>query len=213
MRDEKGRFMKGSEGFTGRHSEESKKLMSKSHKGHIAWNKGKTKKEFPQLSNSGAKKGIHCRNGFKKGSHGHLGFKHSEESKQNMSLSLMGQKRSEKTRIKMSNSLKRAYQEGKRSNWKGWITPFNRMLRASSMWKIWREAVFLRDNFTCQNPECEYCHNKIGVMLHPHHIKPFAEFPELRFVVSNGITYCAEFHLNSKLLHKGISKGEIQCQA
>jgi len=53
MRDEKGRFMKGSEGFTGRHSEESKKLMSKSHKGHIAWNKGKTKKEFPQLSNSG----------------------------------------------------------------------------------------------------------------------------------------------------------------
>jgi hypothetical protein len=98
----------------------------------------------------------------------------------------------------------------KRYNWKGGITPLNRKLRASSMWKIWREAIFLRDNFTCQNPNCEFCNNKMGVMLHPHHIKSFAEFPELRFVISNGITYCAEFHLNSKLLHKGILKEKLK---
>ena len=72
------------------------------------------------------------------------------------------------------------------------------------MWKIWREAVFLKDNFTCQNNNCFYCNNKIGVMLHSHHIKSFAEYPELRFDINNGITYCKEFHINSKKLHKGI---------
>lgn len=99
------------------------------------------------------------------------------------------------------------YQAGeKHYNWKGGISPLNRRLRTSSMWKIWREAVFLRDNFTCQNKDCEYCQNKMGVMLHPHHIKPFSKFPELRFRIDNGITYCAEFHINSKTLHKGILK-------
>ena len=84
-------------------------------------------------------------------------------------------------------------------NWKGGITPLNKRLRCSSKWKIWRELVFLRDNFTCQNINCEYCNNKIGVMLHPHHIKQLALYPELAFNVNNGVTYCAEFHLNSKL--------------
>ena len=79
------------------------------------------------------------------------------------------------------------------------------------MWKIWREAVFLRDNFTCQNKGCEFCNNKIGVMIHPHHKKPVAIFPELAFKVDNGITYCAEYHINSGL-HKGIKKG-IKCQS
>ena len=84
-------------------------------------------------------------------------------------------------------------------NWKGGKTPLNKRLRCSSKWKIWRELIFLRDNFTCQNKNCKYCNNKIGVMLHPHHIKPLALHPELVFEVDNGITYCAEFHLNSKL--------------
>ncbi len=79
----------------------------------------------------------------------------------------------------------------------------NILLRSRSAWKIWRELVFLRDNFTCQNQNCEFCNNKIGVMLHPHHIKPLALFPELAFRVDNGITYCAEYHIKSGL-HKGI---------
>ncbi|GAG95350.1 unnamed protein product, partial [marine sediment metagenome] len=98
-------------------------------------------------------------------------------------------------------------------NWKG-VTPLNKLLRCGSKWKIWRELVFLRDNFTCQNPNCPYCHNKIGVLLHPHHIKPLALYPELVFDINNGITYCAEFHIKSglhksiqeELLHKNIQK-------
>jgi len=84
-------------------------------------------------------------------------------------------------------------------NWKGGITTLNKLLRNSSKWKIWREFIFLRDNFTCQNKNCEFCNNKIGVLLHPHHIKQLSEFPELAFKIDNGITYCAEYHLKSGL--------------
>lgn len=92
-------------------------------------------------------------------------------------------------------------------NWKGGITPMNSLLRTCSKYKIWRELIFLRDNFTCQNPDCPYCHNKIGVYLHPHHIKSKTKFPELAFKIDNGITYCAEFHIKSGL-HKGIMQKE-----
>ena len=74
-------------------------------------------------------------------------------------------------------------------------------LRQTSKYKIWRELVFLRDNFICQNLNCVYCKNKQGVMLNPHHIKSFVKYPESRFDINNGITYCKEFHINSKL-HK-----------
>ncbi len=94
-------------------------------------------------------------------------------------------------------------------NWKGGISSFNRKLRVSSKWKIWRELVFLRDNFTCQNKDCSFCSNKIGAMLHPHHIKPLALYPKLVFKVDNGTTYCAEFHINSKELHKGIAHNQL----
>ena len=87
----------------------------------------------------------------------------------------------------------------KNVNWKGGITSLNDKLRSSSKFKIWREAVFLRDNFTCQNKKCKFCNNKIGVFLHPHHIKQLAFYPELAFDINNGITYCAEFHLKSNL--------------
>jgi len=103
------------------------------------------------------------------------------------------------------------YKSGKEHyNWKGGISPINRRLKNSSMYKIWRELVFLRDNFTCQNPNCSYCHNEIGVFLHPHHSKPFALYPNLRFDVNNGITYCKEFHINSKELHKGILNKSLE---
>ena len=95
--------------------------------------------------------------------------------------------------------------------WNGFKSDFNRRLRSGSKWKIWRELVFLRDNFTCQNSNCEYCDNKIGVMIHPHHIKLLSKHPELAFKTYNGITYCKEFHLGSglhnniKIIQKGVN--------
>jgi 5-methylcytosine-specific restriction endonuclease McrA len=80
---------------------------------------------------------------------------------------------------------------GENSNfWRGGISKKNRLLRSSSRWKKWREAVFKRDNWTCQ--KC----GKKNTYLHPHHIKQFAYFPKLRFVIKNGITLCLNCHKN-----------------
>jgi len=63
----------------------------------------------------------------------------------------------------------------------------NELERKSTKYKVWRSQVFLRDNFTCQD-----CGSKIDI--HPHHIKPFAKYKELRFEVSNGQTLCSKCH-------------------
>lgn len=117
-----------------------------------------------------------------------------------LGISNIGRKHTKETREKISI----AHRGAKAYNYTG-ITPLSKLLRGRSMWKIWREAVFLRDNFTCQNEDCTFCNNKIGSMLHPHHIKPVALFPELVFQIQNGITYCAEYHMKSEL-HVGIQK-------
>ena len=51
----------------------------------------------------------------------------------------------------------------------------------------WRAAVLKRDGYTCQ-----HCGNKQH--LQAHHIKEWAKFPALRFVVSNGLTLCQPCH-------------------
>jgi endogenous inhibitor of DNA gyrase (YacG/DUF329 family) len=129
------------------------------------------------------------------------GKKHTKKTKENIRNKKVGQLHSEKT-IKLMSSQRQGENHW---NWQGGITPLNKLLRLSSKWKIWREAIFLRDNFTCQNPNCEYCKNKMGVKLHPHHIKPIKLFPELIFNIDNGITYCAEFHIKGGL-HKEMQK-------
>ncbi len=50
-------FKKGSAGFTGRHSLETKEKMRLAKLGKSPPNKGKTKKDYPNLSNSGVKIG------------------------------------------------------------------------------------------------------------------------------------------------------------
>jgi len=60
-------------------------------------------------------------------------------------------------------------------------------------YKKWRKAVFLRDNYTCQE-----CGTKNGngksVYLEPHHIKGWAKYFELRYDINNGITLCQKCH-------------------
>lgn len=54
--------------------------------------------------------------------------------------------------------------------------------------KAWAVAVISRDNATCQR--CGVS----GVELHAHHIKPYQDFPELRWDISNGLTLCYRCH-------------------
>ncbi len=93
-------------------------------------------------------------------------------------------------------------------DWKEFKSDLNRRLRNTAKYQIWRNAVFLRDDFTCQNPYCKFCNNKIGIFIHAHHIQSIAEFPELMFNIDNGITYCEEFHLRGNL-HEGIAKKQL----
>lgn len=79
------------------------------------------------------------------------------------------------------------------SGWKGGVSSQNECIRQSSEFKQWRDAVFSRDNYTCRR--CSAKHQAGSrPKLHPHHIKTFAEYPELRFVVENGLTLCASCH-------------------
>lgn len=86
--------------------------------------------------------------------------------------------------------------------WKGGISTINRRIRASSNFRLWREAVFLRDNWICQKCKIKSSNGKL-VYLHPHHIKSFAQFPELRFAIDNGITLCNKCHKKEHLENKG----------
>ena len=67
-------------------------------------------------------------------------------------------------------------------------TPENVKIRKSIEGRLWREAVFARDNYTCQ--KC----GQHGWHLNAHHIKDFAEFIELRTSIKNGITFCKNCH-------------------
>jgi 5-methylcytosine-specific restriction endonuclease McrA len=161
-------------------------------------------------------KGHKAINPFLKGNGLRLGIKMTTEQKEKISKSNKGRKLSEEHREKLRRAKigyipwikgknhtletkKRLSKQrkgistwwtkgDKNNNWKGGITPTIKKLRQSIEYKLWREAVFKRDNWTCQ-----FC-GKIGGQLNADHIKMFAYHPELRFAIDNGRTLCRECH-------------------
>ena len=216
---------------------------------HIPWNKGKTAKTDKRVarpwlnkhrSKETKQKLSEAHKGTKKpwvtGNY-IKGHKHSEETKKKLSNAKLGNKNPMKkadVKLKVSESLKKAYKEGRLKNgfqkghglinggvkgkhwklsdetrkkmsvghkgencifWKGGITNKNKKIRNTIEFRLWREAVFARDNWACQG-----C-NKIGGELHAHHIKRFSKYPELRFAIDNGIKLCYNCHIK-KHIHK-----------
>lgn len=106
-----------------------------------------------------------------------LGRKHTPESLKRMSAA---------QKLRCENEDRRG---AKSPHWKGGIANRNHVARTSKAFIEWRCLVFTRDNWTCQ--DC----GQHGVHLHPHHIKEFAKYPELRFDVDNGLTLCRPCHL------------------
>lgn len=75
-------------------------------------------------------------------------------------------------------------------NWKGGIGEG----RTTKEYKRWRRAVIKRDSHTCQICGC------VPSTVVAHHIKSYADYADLRFDVSNGITLCRPCHAK---LHAG----------
>lgn len=86
-------------------------------------------------------------------------------------------------------SVKSEFKKGNRPwNYKGGIATEQESIRSSVEMRLWREAVFARDNWTCQKYGIK------GDKLNAHHILNFAEHIELRFAIDNGITLSVKAH-------------------
>lgn len=109
---------------------------------------------------------------------------YSEAYRRKMSKIKKGQRVSMENRLKLS--LARRGSNG--SNWRGGLTSKNETIRHGIEFRLWREAVFARDNWICQKS------GERGGRLHPHHIQNFADYPELRFAIDNGITLSEKEH-------------------
>jgi len=215
-------------------SEESKKKLSDSHKGLNTWSKGKKLSEEHKrkigLSNKGKKHKPISEIGRRNMSLAQIGKKQSKEHKGKISEALRGRKRpssifnkewrkkqSESRKGKPSGVLgmhwkikdtsKMKGRTGENSvNWKGGITPINKLIRNSIEYELWRKSVWIKDNFTCQKYKTK------GGNLVAHHINNFAEFPELRLAIDNGITLSLRAHreFHKKYGFKNNTKGQLE---
>lgn len=111
-----------------------------------------------------------------------FGKKHSAKSLETMAE----KKRGVPMPFEARKAISAFYQGISIEEWEGFKSGENERARNTSEYSAWRTAVFERDNFTCR-----MC-GKRGGRLHAHHIKTFSKNPELRYVVSNGVTLCAE---------------------
>ncbi len=114
------------------------------------------------------------------------GRKYTEESRKKISEAGRERIISDKTRKKMADS----HRGNKSSFWKGGVDKKIYKHYNNLDYRLWRERVFKRDNYTCQK-----CKQR-GDFLHPHHIKSYTHFPELRYEISNGITLHKKCHNN-----------------
>jgi 5-methylcytosine-specific restriction endonuclease McrA len=162
------RFQKGNPGFTGKHTEETKKKISLKLK-------GKRHSPTTEFRAGGTP--------WNKGTHG--------LQKNNGSPFRQGHHASPSTEFKSKDVIGE-----KNCNWRGGVTPINVKIRGLTTYKLWRHSVFKRDKFTCQ-----HC-GQVGKTMNAHHIKPFSEYPELRFEESNGITLCFDCHKRVHLEEK-----------
>jgi hypothetical protein len=112
---------------------------------------------------------------IKKGNKNRLGKFHTIETREKISKSRIGKA------VGKNNGF-----------WKGGISEKNTTQRQKEMqsfkYKQWRVSIFERDEYTCQ-----VC-RKVGGYLMAHHIKGWAEYPQLRYNKNNGITLCEDCH-------------------
>lgn len=134
-------------------------------------------------------------------SESHSGKIFTTTHRRNISLALKGRTLAPDTKAILSEiASKRTLSEEHRSNigdsirgdkhpnWKGGVTYPISALRKTKEYRHWRNAVLERDGYKCT--QC----SKSNIRLDAHHKYSFTLVPDLRFVVSNGITLCVKCH-------------------
>ncbi len=119
-----------------------------------------------------------------------LGKRHSEETKKKIGENSAMRSPEQRMRVSLEKKGKPilAIRGENHWNWQGGAKTENERIRKSLEYKLWREAVFERDDYTCQ-----FCGER-GGRLNADHIKGFADYPDLRFAIDNGRTLCEPYH-------------------
>ena len=108
----------------------------------------------------------------------------SETTKEKLRQHNLGKHHSESTKA----LLRQMFRGDKNPHWRGGRKSEADTIRRSHTYREWRKHVFIRDDYTCQS-----C-NKRGGDLEADHELPFSLFPELRFEILNGRTFCRPCH-------------------
>jgi hypothetical protein len=190
-----------------KHTEETKQKIGLA-------NRGKKRSEEHKKKISLAQKGKVYRKGA------HL----TDKTKHILSLQHMGKTtwnkgipRTEEVKRRLSLAMVGMYKGEKNPNWKGGIAAISNLIRTSVKYTEWRQEVFIRDNFTCQD-----CGDNSGGNLEVHHKKCFSVLLEeiKKYLpllplfeaamlytplwnVGNGLTLCEKCHNKSKY-HKKV---------
>ena len=153
MRDEKGRWIKGSQGHLGyKLSDEQRKKLSDANKGKVPWMAGKKHSDESKALISKARKGVYAGE-----NHSMWGKHHTEESRKKMSESLKG-------REVWNKGLKAPFGEGQdHRSWKGGVVK-------GSKDRYWV--------YCPGHPEARLLENKYAIRARKEWYDAYGEIPE-----------------------------------
>ncbi len=140
-----------------------------------------------------------CKSCAETGNTKRLGTKQPEAFKRQKSEQMIGnqwakghkrpQQLIEADRVRMQgNKLAAGIRGEAHHSWKGGKGTERHRAMGQSEYKIWRDAIFKRDNYTCQ-----VCLQYSGY-IHADHIEKWSENESLRYATENGRTLCRACH-------------------